>query len=568
MITVADAIQIPQFSGARLVAGHAGAGHRVAWVHAVGVPDAPDWLNGGELVLTTPINLPTSPEAQAAYIAAMAEKAVAGLALAVGRYLDAAPDALKAAADQYGFPLIEVPYIARFVDIARAVNERITQEQMAATERALHINRVLTELVLEGGNLNALAETLAALVGQSISIENDRFEGLANCQVGTVDEARRYTLREGHTDPRLIRALGDDGVFERIRQTGRPVHLPQMPAVGLELERILAPIIVHGDLYGYMWIIADDRPLSDLDRMAIEIGATVAALMLLYQEAAASAEASLKGGLLAQLIAGDDAGTLEAGAGEGVRVEGALRYGVNLNAPFLLFVVEPAGGYAEQAGRWAMTAYRRIQRAVAAVHGRALVAQFAGQVVVLAQSAAPGDDAPGPAPGADGQTARIHAAIAAAGADLGEPTRAAAVSAPGGAAHVRAAYARARDTLTIAARLHPSAAALDFSALGYLHTLYQAGPAALRANPHAPIVRHLRAEGGPELFRTLEVYLDEGSSGVQTAEALAIHRSTLNYRLERIGQITRCDLSEPATRTNLQIAIKLLRLFEIGADPS
>ena len=45
--------------------------------------------------------------------------------------------------------------------------------------------------------------------------------------------------------------------------------------------------------------------LSDLDHMAIESGATIAALMMLYQEAVQSAEASLKGSLLSQLIEGD-----------------------------------------------------------------------------------------------------------------------------------------------------------------------------------------------------------------------------------------------------------------------
>ena len=48
---------------------------------------------------------------------------------------------------------------------------------------------------------------------------------------------------------------------------------------------------------------------------------------------------------------------------------------------------------------------------------------------------------------------------------------------------------------------------------------------------------------------------------MQTAETLHIHRSTLNYRLQRISEICACDLSEPLIRMNLQVAVKLLRLF-------
>ncbi|MFX5176277.1 hypothetical protein ABTC46_18325, partial [Acinetobacter baumannii] len=89
------------------------------------------------------------------------------------------------------------------------------------------------------------------------------------------------------------------------------------------MERILAPVVVHGDIYGYMWIIANDRPLNDLDWVAIESGATVAALILLHQEAVQVAEASLKGGLLSQLIQRD-------GSHETVLADQALRYGLDL----------------------------------------------------------------------------------------------------------------------------------------------------------------------------------------------------------------------------------------------
>jgi len=49
---------------------------------------------------------------------------------------------------------------------------------------------------------------------------------------------------------------------------------------------------------------------------------------------------------------------------------------------------------------------------------------------------------------------------------------------------------------------------------------------------------------------------------VQTAELLCIHRSTLNYRLTRIAEICDVELGDAGARTNLQVALKLLRLFE------
>jgi DNA-binding PucR family transcriptional regulator len=103
---------------------------------------------------------------------------------------------------------------------------------------------------------------------------------------------------------------------------------------------------------------------------------------------------------------------------------------------------------------------------------------------------------------------------------------------------------------------------VQFDTLGYVHALYCAGDESLRGNPHVPLLRRLQAETQADLFHTLEVYLDQGSNGVAAAEALHIHRSTLNYRLQRIEHITGADLADPTTRLNLQITLKQMRLFD------
>jgi len=116
--------------------------------------------------------------------------------------------------------------------------------------------------------------------------------------------------------------------------------------------------------------------------------------------------------------------------------------------------------------------------------------------------------------------------------------------------------------LHISQRLHLLGKTFYFDRLGYLHALYHAGPEALHDNPYVPGLRALLGEQQADLFHTLETYLDVGGNGVSTAETLHIHRSTLNYRLQRIAEIANVDLSDPVTRLNLQVAIKLLHLFE------
>ena len=268
--------------------------------------------------------------------------------------------------------------------------------------------------------------------------------------------------------------------------------------------------------------------------MAIEIGATVAALLMLYQESLHTAEASLKGSLMAQLIEGD-------GGPQTILNDQSLRYGLDLRLPYRMLVVNINDGRPSSSTR----AYRSINQALTLNQAQAVAAQFAGQVAILAQA---DQDLPALTQSLiEGLESEVAIGVS---------------SAMTGAQNVGAAHQQCNEALDIAQRVNSAQQVHHFDDLGYIHTLYHAGPASLSQNLQAPILRRLLAERQADLFNTLEAYLDAGGNSVQTAERLHIHRSTLNYRLARIKEICDVDLSSATARLNLQIALKLMRLFD------
>jgi len=68
-------------------------------------------------------------------------------------------------------------------------------------------------------------------------------------------------------------------------------------------------------------------------------------------------------------------------------------------------------------------------------------------------------------------------------------------------------------------------------------------------------------EHDTELVRTLQVLFDENTNISQTARALYVHRNTLNYRLQRIAEISGYDLNDAETRLTLQLALRLHQLI-------
>ncbi|MBC7236842.1 MAG: helix-turn-helix domain-containing protein [Chloroflexi bacterium] len=63
-----------------------------------------------------------------------------------------------------------------------------------------------------------------------------------------------------------------------------------------------------------------------------------------------------------------------------------------------------------------------------------------------------------------------------------------------------------------------------------------------------------------DLVHTLRVFFAENANASRTARVLYVHRNTLNYRLQRIIEITGLDLNDAEARLALQLALKIHEL--------
>src|SRR5438034_10372313 len=123
--------------GLELVSGQESAKAHVRWVHSTELPDPTPWLRGGELLLTTGLQL-TGPKMQRELIERLADHRIAGLGFGTGFAHKRLPAALVSAARKRDFPVFEVPYELPFIAIterafAQLVNERyeMLQRNMA-----------------------------------------------------------------------------------------------------------------------------------------------------------------------------------------------------------------------------------------------------------------------------------------------------------------------------------------------------------------------------------------------------------------------------------------------------
>src|SRR3954466_15005722 len=165
--------------GLDLIAGHEGASAPIRWVHASELPDPTPWLSGGELILTTGMQLST-PETQQALVERLASHHVAGLGFGTGFDHDEVPKALLDEAGEHGFPVFEVPYALPFIAITEKAFTALVNEQYEVLQRSIAVHRRLDRLLLEERGLDELTRAIAATIGGAVVVLDPRGKVLAS----------------------------------------------------------------------------------------------------------------------------------------------------------------------------------------------------------------------------------------------------------------------------------------------------------------------------------------------------------------------------------------------------
>src|SRR6202012_3010781 len=186
--TLADVLELDTVRRGRPqgLAGHQRLGVPVRWVHAIEQADVARLLHGGELVLSTGIALPEEPTLLAAYIADLATTGVSGLAVELGRRYQALPDALVAAAESHGVPLIAFRREVPFVEITETVHAMIIDAQLDELRRSERVHETFTDLSVAGAPPEEIVRQAALLAGRPVILEDLSHRVLA-CSLAGAD---------------------------------------------------------------------------------------------------------------------------------------------------------------------------------------------------------------------------------------------------------------------------------------------------------------------------------------------------------------------------------------------
>ena len=129
--------------GLSLASGQESAQTHVRWVHSTELADPTPWLKGGEVLLTTGLQL-DGPKSQRELVERLVDHDIAALGFGTGFAHKRLPAALLTAARKHDFPLFEVPYALPFIAITERAFARLLDERYELLQRSM-VGDVLAE---------------------------------------------------------------------------------------------------------------------------------------------------------------------------------------------------------------------------------------------------------------------------------------------------------------------------------------------------------------------------------------------------------------------------------------
>lgn len=535
VVTVAKLLELPTLSSASVLAGVSGLERPVWNVGVVAGTEITEWVKPGALLLSTGHPLSQRVAALPGIISDLAARGVACLAVRPGTYEFVFGDELLAHADELGFPILKITDKYAFDDILIDVLSRINLALRREADFVEQVHAATTEVLMEGGSLDALTNNMAVLLSARVRVFDPR-AGILAAAGGATDDLPSWAELEG--------TAVDIGT---IRETTHNVRL--------RLGSVNTPL-------GFLEVSRESVAFGPTELRAAEKAATVVALALAQRSAVQAVESNYRREVLTRVLRGELSDSREI----------ARRFqdiGWDIQEPLAVGLVRlttggDAGGrevdQRERALSWLHVFAAPIAASVLAEGTSSGVATVVGSDLVLLSSAQDAERLRGACQRvltaferrkSEGLDAQVSVGISCEVPTFGE---------------LRVGYQQAEIAVRSAIYRGRAGELLTFGDLGVLGVVLAASTDPAYADYQPDTLSPVEALPAPEreeLLLTLRVILSENLNLAESARLLHCHYNTMRRRVRRLEEL----LGPFMTDADSYFAIALaLRLKDFRAD--
>lgn len=288
-LTIKEILKMDFMSGAELIAGENGINKAVKYVDVMEVPDVDEWIKEGVFLLTTGYNIKDNSSLQKRIIKKMAEVNAGALCIKEGRYLKKIPLILVELGNKFNLPIIKIPKDIPYDQIMIPLFSKILDKKNISIKRFENIHNELTKVVLKGGGIDLLAQTLHKLIDKPVLIQDKNLKTLA--LVGEYNEEKEIRSNLAVSKKKLL------DIFSSSRKAAR-IKYKKLP-----FSKVIAPIFIADEIYGFVSAFEmNNDKLDNIDFRAVELTSTNIALELLKKKDKTATENRLKSEFIDDLL--------------------------------------------------------------------------------------------------------------------------------------------------------------------------------------------------------------------------------------------------------------------------
>ncbi|WP_312112738.1 PucR family transcriptional regulator [Brevibacillus reuszeri] len=165
-LTVERLLQLPVFRGAKVMAGHAGINKEIYYMTSMEMPDLTGFLRPNELIITTGYSVRNEPALISRLLDEMHQTGCSAIGIKTRKVIQEIPQEALYKSELYGIPLFDIPLENSFIDMTHAVIDQILNRQAFMLREVREVNQQFTNLVL-----NRRTTELVVLIGHLLSCE-------------------------------------------------------------------------------------------------------------------------------------------------------------------------------------------------------------------------------------------------------------------------------------------------------------------------------------------------------------------------------------------------------------
>lgn len=425
----------------------------------------------------------------------------------------------------------------------KEINENLNNQQKNL-RKLMDIHGKLIRKVLYGEGLSAVTQTLTGLLDSKVIVEDKHLNIV--CQASPVKKECNLESSE------CLKNIKDySSISVHLREAAlkkKIVCISPLPEEGINYFRVLVPLTDKNDILGYLSVLFKNDSFGEFDMIAIEQAALVASLELVKEKNAYEIEGRIKGEFLDLLLQGDYKNEKEI-------LERAKFLNYDISEPQLVAVIK-IQKKSNTKNDLSIYLQKPINNSIF------LLNKSLSQYILLLR----GNELIILCPGYEQKSIKkklkaicleiekkysLTRVVAGIGEPMNEILR------------IKDSFQQAKRVLEVT-NVFDMENVIAYSELGIYNIIYGINDKSILEKfveeKIGALLEYDKKKKG-SLLLTLETFLATKSIIKKSAEKLFIHVKTMEYRLKKIEKILGIDLSDAEACLEINMAIKIYRLF-------